>query len=81
MDSRGLITIWANDFVKKATDNCDAFLVPSFSQDFYDSIRTFTCRDFEPFDTWAFFANLLNPLAVALMFAGEHLLRYRLHPE
>ena len=34
-----------------------------------------------PFDTWAFFANLLNPLAVALMFAGEHLLRYRLHPE
>jgi uncharacterized membrane protein len=34
-----------------------------------------------PFDTWATFANLLTPLAVALMFAGEYLLRYRLHPD
>ena len=34
-----------------------------------------------PFDTWAVFANLLTPLAVALMFVGEHLVRYRLHPE
>ena len=34
-----------------------------------------------PFDTWALFANLLTPLAVALMFVGEYLLRYRLHPE
>ena len=34
-----------------------------------------------PFDTWAFFANLLTPVAVALMFVGEYLLRYRLHPE
>lgn len=33
------------------------------------------------FDTWAFFANLLTPLAVALMFGGEFVLRYWLHPE
>jgi uncharacterized membrane protein len=33
------------------------------------------------FDDWAFFANLLSPVTVALMFAGEYLLRYRLHPE
>ena len=34
-----------------------------------------------PFDAWALFANLLTPLAVGLMFVGEYLLRYRLHPE
>jgi uncharacterized membrane protein len=33
------------------------------------------------FDEWAFFANLLSPVTVGLMFAGEYLLRYRLHPE
>lgn len=33
------------------------------------------------FDTWALFANVLTPLAVAAMFVGEYLLRYRLHPE
>ena len=33
------------------------------------------------FETWALFANLLSPVTVALMFAGEYLLRYRLHPE
>lgn len=33
------------------------------------------------FDTWARFANLVTPLAVAVMFVGERLLRYRLHPE
>ena len=36
---------------------------------------------FAPFDAWAAFANWLTPLAVMLMFGGEHLLRYRLHPE
>lgn len=36
---------------------------------------------FASFETWAFFANLLTPLAVGLMFGGEHLIRYRLHPE
>ncbi len=36
---------------------------------------------FAPFDAWAAFANWLTPFAVALMFGGEHLLRYRLHPE
>lgn len=33
------------------------------------------------FETWATFANLLTPVALALMFGGEYLLRYRLHPE
>ena len=34
-----------------------------------------------PFDAWALFANLVTPLAMVLMFVGEYLLRYRLHPE
>lgn len=36
---------------------------------------------FAPFAAWALFANLLTPLAIGLMFIGEFLLRYRLHPE
>ena len=36
---------------------------------------------FAPFETWALFANLLTPIAVALMFGAEYLLRYRIHPE
>ena len=36
---------------------------------------------FAPFDAWALFANLLTPLAMLLLFVGEFLLRYRLHPE
>ena len=34
-----------------------------------------------PFAAWAVFANLLTALALLLMFVGEFLLRYRLHPE
>jgi uncharacterized membrane protein len=34
-----------------------------------------------PFDVWAAFANLVTPVAILLMFIGEYLLRYRLHPE
>ena len=34
-----------------------------------------------PVAAWAVFANLLTPLALLLMFVGEFLLRYRLHPE
>ena len=34
-----------------------------------------------PFDVWATFANLLTPVAILVMFIGEYLLRYRLHPE
>ncbi len=34
-----------------------------------------------PFSVWSLFANLLTPLALVAMFAGEYLLRYRLHPE
>lgn len=33
------------------------------------------------FDTWAVFANVLTPLAVAVFFGGEYWLRYKLHPE
>ena len=36
---------------------------------------------FAPFDAWAVFANLVTPLALVLLFVGEYLLRYRLHPE
>jgi len=36
---------------------------------------------FASFDTWAVFANWVSPVAVALMFGIEYLLRYRLHPE
>ncbi len=34
-----------------------------------------------PFAVWAAFANLGTPVALALMFVGEHRLRYLLHPE
>jgi uncharacterized membrane protein len=34
-----------------------------------------------PFRIWAAFANLLTPVALLLMFGGEFVLRYRLHPE
>ena len=36
---------------------------------------------FASFEAWARFANLLTPLAVALMFGAEYLLRYHWHPE
>ena len=36
---------------------------------------------FAPFELWATFANFGTPLTMALLFVGEHLLRYRLHPE
>jgi uncharacterized membrane protein len=34
-----------------------------------------------PFRVWATFANLVTPLVLVVFFVGEHLLRYRLHPE
>ncbi|WKB54177.1 hypothetical protein [Eleftheria terrae] len=34
-----------------------------------------------PFAAWSLFANVLTPLSLVLLFAGEYLLRYRLHPE
>ena len=34
-----------------------------------------------PFSTWAAFAGLASPLALLALFVGEHVLRYRLHPE
>lgn len=30
---------------------------------------------------WSMLANLITPVAIALLFVGEHALRYRLHPE
>ena len=36
---------------------------------------------FAPFEVWAVFANLVTPVAMVLLFVGEYLLRYRLHPE
>ena len=34
-----------------------------------------------PFATWAAFAGLASPLALLALFVGEHVLRYRWHPE
>ena len=34
-----------------------------------------------PFETWTWYANVATPLALAAMFIGERLLRFRLHPE
>ena len=34
-----------------------------------------------PFDVWAGFANFATPVAMLLLFVGEHVLRYRLHPD
>ena len=36
---------------------------------------------FAPFEVWATFANFGTPVSIALLFVGEHVLRYRLHPE
>lgn len=36
---------------------------------------------FAPFDAWAVFANLITPVALVVLFVGEYLVRYRLHPE
>ncbi|MDQ2928180.1 MAG: hypothetical protein M3R22_08440 [Pseudomonadota bacterium] len=34
-----------------------------------------------PFNLWATFANFGTPVSMTLLFIGEHVLRYRLHPE
>ncbi|HUN93250.1 MAG TPA: hypothetical protein VMU33_14460 [Burkholderiaceae bacterium] len=34
-----------------------------------------------PYRAWIVFANFFTPIGVALVMLGEHLLRYRLHPE
>lgn len=34
-----------------------------------------------PFTSWSLFANVLTPLSLVAMFAGEHWVRYRLHPD
>lgn len=34
-----------------------------------------------PWSAWSLLANVLTPIAMGLLFVGEYLLRYRLHPE
>ncbi|MEJ8822871.1 hypothetical protein WKW80_12660 [Variovorax humicola] len=34
-----------------------------------------------PFAAWSLLANVLSPIGVVSLFIGEHLLRYRIHPE
>jgi uncharacterized membrane protein len=34
-----------------------------------------------PWTAWSLLANVLTPAAIATLFVGEYLLRYRLHPE
>ena len=34
-----------------------------------------------PFSAWSLFSNVLSPIGVGVLFVGEYLLRYRLHPE
>ena len=34
-----------------------------------------------PFSDWTLLCNIITPISVALLFGGEHALRYRLHPE
>lgn len=34
-----------------------------------------------PWAAWSLFGNVLTPLSLVLFFAGEHVLRYRRHPE
>lgn len=34
-----------------------------------------------PFAAWSLWSNVLSPVMVGVLFVGEHLLRYRLHPE
>jgi uncharacterized membrane protein len=34
-----------------------------------------------PFSWWALYANIVSPLALGAFFIGEHMLRYRWHPE
>jgi uncharacterized membrane protein len=34
-----------------------------------------------PWSAWSLLANLLTPVAIALLFVGEHVVRYWLHPE
>ena len=42
------------------------------------SIALYLGADFE---VWAVFSNLVTPVALAVMFVGEHLIRFRLHPD
>ena len=34
-----------------------------------------------PWSVWSLLANLLTPVAIALLFVGEYVVRYWLHPE
>ncbi len=36
---------------------------------------------FAPWPWWSFYCNLLTPLAAVALFVGEHVIRYRRHPD
>jgi uncharacterized membrane protein len=42
------------------------------------SVLLFTSGDME---AWSLLSNVVTPVSMAIMFGGEYLLRYRLHPE
>jgi uncharacterized membrane protein len=44
-------------------------------------VLSLTLFVFAPFEVWATFANFGTPVSIALLFVGEHVWRYRLHPE
>lgn len=44
-------------------------------------VVSFALYLFAPWPWWSFFCNVLTPLAAALFFAAEHVLRYWRHPE
>jgi hypothetical protein len=53
MPSAGMITLWAKDFIKEATDNCTPAnkIKFSFSELRKDSNRVFTCQDLVEYGT------------------------------
>jgi uncharacterized membrane protein len=44
-------------------------------------VASFALYAWASFASWSLFATILTPLSLVLMFVGEHVLRYRLHPE
>jgi uncharacterized membrane protein len=48
---------------------------------FLMAVASVSVYAFFPFKVWSLLGNVLTPVLVATLFAGEHLVRYRLHPE
>ncbi|MDR1969590.1 MAG: hypothetical protein LBQ32_13030 [Burkholderiaceae bacterium] len=45
------------------------------------SLLSVTVYAWLPFGAWLLLANVLTPVSVGVLFIGEYLLRYRIHPE